>query len=66
MLSVYLFIAAAGSTGAELLFQATSEEMIDAYSRVPYPMGTVVAADIFKTGIMLSEYVSEQILQDLS
>lgn len=26
---------AAGSTGRELLFQATSEQMIDAYSRVP-------------------------------
>jgi Zn-dependent M28 family amino/carboxypeptidase len=48
---------AAGTTGAELLFQATSNEMIDAYSRIPRPMGTVVAADVFKTGIMLSEYV---------
>lgn len=27
--------AAAGTTGRELLFQATSEEMIEAYSHVP-------------------------------
>jgi Zn-dependent M28 family amino/carboxypeptidase len=48
-------LEAAGTTGQELLFQATSEEMILAYSKVPYPFGTVVAADTFKTGVMLSE-----------
>jgi Zn-dependent M28 family amino/carboxypeptidase len=48
-------LEAAGTTGPELLFQATSEEMIQAYAKVPYPFGTVIAADIFKTGVMLSE-----------
>lgn len=28
-------IAAAGTTGREILFQATSEQMIEAYSHVP-------------------------------
>jgi hypothetical protein len=51
-------LEAAGTTGPELLFQATSEEMIRAYSKVPYPLGTVVATDTFKTGVMLSEYAA--------
>lgn len=29
--------------------------MIEAYSHVPYPFGTVVANDVFKSGIMLSD-----------
>lgn len=29
------FHSAAGTTGREILFQATSEEMIEAYSHVP-------------------------------
>jgi hypothetical protein len=48
---------AMGTTGAEMLFQATSDEMISTYANVPYPMGTVVASDVFKTGILLSELV---------
>lgn len=51
-------LEAAGSTGPELLFQATSEEMIWAYQGVPHPHGTVIANDIFASGIMMSEYVS--------
>lgn len=31
--------------------------MIEAYSKVPRPHGTVVAADIFSSGIIMSEYV---------
>jgi Zn-dependent M28 family amino/carboxypeptidase len=53
-------LEAAGTTGPTLLFQATSEEMIQAYAKVPYPFGTIIAADIFKTGIMLSECVSTE------
>ena len=30
-----IFCAAAGNQGGEMLFQATSEEMIRAYSKVP-------------------------------
>jgi hypothetical protein len=41
-----------------LLFQATSKEMIEAYSKVPRPHGTVVAADVFSSGIIMSEYVT--------
>ena len=47
--------AAAGTTGGAVVFQATSREMIDVYSRMPYPRGTVIGADIFDTGIMLSD-----------
>lgn len=68
-------LVAAGVSGPELLFQATSEEMIEAYSHVPWyvpnylmwiapteyvvvrPYGTVLANDIFTSGIVLSEYV---------
>lgn len=48
-------LEAAGTTGRELLFQATSEQMIDAYSKVPRPYGTVFANDIFSSGILLSD-----------
>jgi Zn-dependent M28 family amino/carboxypeptidase len=50
-------LEAAGTTGPEILFQVTSEEMLQAYAKVPYPFGTVIATDIFGTGVMLSEYV---------
>lgn len=48
-------LEAAGTTGRELLFQATSEEMIQAYSQVPRPFGTIFANDIFSSGILLSD-----------
>jgi len=48
-------LEAAGSTGPELLFQATSNEMIEAYSHVPWPFGTVLANDVFSSGIILSD-----------
>ncbi|KIY68442.1 hypothetical protein CYLTODRAFT_453504 [Cylindrobasidium torrendii FP15055 ss-10] len=48
-------LEAAGTTGREILFQATSEQMIEAYSHVPYPFGTVFASDIFGSGILLSD-----------
>ncbi|KAF8937680.1 hypothetical protein EDD21DRAFT_334948 [Dissophora ornata] len=44
-----------GTTGPEILFQANSRPMIDAYKKVPYPHGTVVANDLFATGILLSD-----------
>ena len=34
----HTYIPAAGVSGPELLFQATSEEMIEAYSHVPRPV----------------------------
>ncbi|KAI0364703.1 hypothetical protein BV20DRAFT_1029237 [Pilatotrama ljubarskyi] len=48
-------LEAAGTTGPELLFQATSEQMIKAYSKVPRPYGSVVANEIFSSGIILSD-----------
>lgn len=35
-------IDACGTTGREILFQANSREMIDAYKQAPYPHGTVM------------------------
>ncbi|KAF7323535.1 Peptide hydrolase [Mycena kentingensis (nom. inval.)] len=48
-------LEAAGTTGRDLLFQATSEEMVEAYSKVPRPFGTVFANDIFNSGVLLSD-----------
>ena len=48
-------LEACGTSGPELLFQATSEEMIEAYSKVPHPFGTVLANDVFSTGLILSD-----------
>ncbi|ORX35606.1 hypothetical protein BD324DRAFT_660481 [Kockovaella imperatae] len=48
-------LEAAGSTGGALVFQATSKEMIDVFSKFPYPRGSVIAADIFASGILLSD-----------
>lgn len=35
-------IDACGTTGKEILFQANSREMVEAYKQVPYPHGTVM------------------------
>ncbi|KAK0459622.1 uncharacterized protein EV420DRAFT_1620165 [Desarmillaria tabescens] len=48
-------LEAAGTTGREILFQATSKEMIEAYAHVPRPFGTVFASDIFGSGIIMSD-----------
>jgi Zn-dependent M28 family amino/carboxypeptidase len=48
-------LEAAGTMGRELLFQASSKEMIEAYSHVPRPSGSVVANDVFSSGIILSD-----------
>ncbi|RUO97088.1 hypothetical protein BC936DRAFT_141000 [Jimgerdemannia flammicorona] len=52
-------LEACGTTGREILFQANSREMIEAYKRVPYPHGTVMvrdlANDVFRTGLVLSD-----------
>ncbi|KAG0251910.1 hypothetical protein DFQ27_008427 [Actinomortierella ambigua] len=44
-----------GTTGPDILFQANSLEMIQAYRKVPYPHGTVLANDLFATGLILSD-----------
>lgn len=48
-------LEAAGTTGPELLFQATSEQMIKAYAHVPRPYGSICASEIFSSGILLSD-----------
>ncbi|KAG0251237.1 hypothetical protein BG011_007752 [Mortierella polycephala] len=48
-------LEACGTTGPEILFQANSRTMIDAYGTVPYPHGTVLANDLFATGLILSD-----------
>ncbi|KAG0324209.1 hypothetical protein BG004_003521 [Podila humilis] len=44
-----------GTTGPEILFQANSRPMVEAYGRVPYPHGTVMGNDLFSTGVILSD-----------
>ncbi|KAF9429994.1 hypothetical protein BGZ94_008725 [Podila epigama] len=44
-----------GTTGPEILFQVNSRAMIEAYSRVPFPHGTVMGNDLFSTGVILSD-----------
>lgn len=48
-------LEACGVSGPELLFQAQHAEMIKAYSKVPHPFGTVLANDVFSSGIVLSD-----------
>ncbi|KAL5492913.1 hypothetical protein ACEPAI_4361 [Sanghuangporus weigelae] len=50
-----LNLEAAGTHGPTLLFQATSGAMIDAYARVPRPFGTIVANDVFSSGVIMSD-----------
>ncbi|ORX49385.1 hypothetical protein DM01DRAFT_1338070 [Hesseltinella vesiculosa] len=56
-------IDACGTTGREILFQANSREMIEAYSHVPYPHGTVLANDVFRTGLIISDTDFRQFVQ---
>ncbi|KAI9261247.1 hypothetical protein EDC94DRAFT_562078 [Helicostylum pulchrum] len=56
-------IDACGTTGREILFQANSREMIDAYKQAPYPHGTVMANDVFRTGLILSDTDFRQFVQ---
>lgn len=44
-------LEAAGTDGKELVFQATSEEMIRALAHAPDPYATVIASEVFQTGI---------------
>lgn len=81
-------LEAAGTTGRDLLFQATSEQMIEAYSHVPRyvspspsyflwraflyflysyrPFGTILANEIFSSGVILSDTDFRQFEQYLN
>ncbi|MCO5565485.1 hypothetical protein L7F22_019158 [Adiantum nelumboides] len=56
-------LEACGTSGPELLFQATSVPFVEAYSKVPYPFGTVMANDVFSTGLILSDTDFRQFVQ---
>ncbi|KAI0924464.1 hypothetical protein AcW2_005343 [Taiwanofungus camphoratus] len=59
-------LEAAGTTGRELLFQATSEQMIRAYSHVPRPFGMIIANEVFSSGVILSDTDFRQFEQYLN
>jgi hypothetical protein len=48
-------LLAAGTSGGAMLFQATAQEMMDAYAHVPRPHGNVIALEVFGSGIIGSE-----------
>ncbi|GAA5888919.1 hypothetical protein JCM6882_002906, partial [Rhodosporidiobolus microsporus] len=48
-------LEACGTDGKEIVFQATSEEMIRALARTPSPYATVIASEIFQTGLIISD-----------
>ncbi|WFD34961.1 hypothetical protein MCUN1_001807 [Malassezia cuniculi] len=50
-----LNMEACGVSGPTLLFQATDAALIDAYAKVPHPFGTVLASDVFSSGIIMSD-----------
>ncbi|OBZ86311.1 putative endoplasmic reticulum metallopeptidase 1 [Choanephora cucurbitarum] len=56
-------IDSCGTSGREILFQANSREMIEAYKQAPYPHGTVMANDVFRTGLILSDTDFRQFVQ---
>ncbi|GAA5877205.1 hypothetical protein JCM16303_006201 [Sporobolomyces ruberrimus] len=48
-------LEACGTAGKEIIFQATSEEMVRALARTPTPYATIIASEIFQTGLILSD-----------
>lgn len=54
---------ACGVSGPSLLFQATDAALLDAYAKVPHPFGTILAADVFSSGIIMSDTDFRQFVQ---
>ncbi|GAA6002746.1 hypothetical protein JCM10207_007655 [Rhodosporidiobolus poonsookiae] len=48
-------LEACGNEGKEIVFQATSPEMIQALARTPSPYATVIASEIFQTDLIASD-----------
>lgn len=48
-------LEAAGNKGASTMFQATSNKFLEAYGSTPRPHGSVLASDVFATGLILSD-----------
>ncbi|PWN45424.1 hypothetical protein IE81DRAFT_320179 [Ceraceosorus guamensis] len=53
-------LEACGVSGPELLFQADSEQLVEAYAKAPRPFGTILANDVFGSGIILSDTDARQ------
>ncbi|KAI8615744.1 hypothetical protein BC830DRAFT_1228790, partial [Chytriomyces sp. MP71] len=52
----FINLEAMGNTGKEVLFQANSKGLVEAYGRaVKRPHGSVSSNDLFKTGLILSD-----------
>ncbi|GAA5957518.1 hypothetical protein JCM3765_001166 [Sporobolomyces pararoseus] len=56
-------LEACGTDGKEITFQATSEEMVRALSRTRTPYATIIASEIFQTGLILSDTDFRQFAQ---
>ncbi|BGP28517.1 hypothetical protein JCM10296v2_000252 [Rhodotorula toruloides] len=56
-------LEACGTDGKEIVFQATSPEMIQALARTPSPYATIIASEIFQTGLILSDTDFRQFVQ---
>lgn len=56
-------LEAAGVRGREILFQANSETIVRAYSKVPHPHGSAMANDLFMSGFVLSDTDFRQFVQ---
>lgn len=56
-------LEACGTDGPEILFQATSKEMVEAYSKVPRPFGSVIASEVFGSGLIASDTDFRQFVQ---
>ena len=56
-------LEAVGTAGRELLFQATNEQMIRAYSHAPRKYGSILASEIFGSGAIVSDTDFRQFVQ---
>ncbi|KAM0755633.1 hypothetical protein T439DRAFT_320338 [Meredithblackwellia eburnea MCA 4105] len=56
-------LEACGVGGPEIVFQATSEEMIRALAHTPRPYGTVLATEVFSSGLIVSDTDFRQFAQ---
>eukprot|EP00842_Homolaphlyctis_polyrhiza_P005387 jgi/Hompol1/584/HPOL_005359-RA len=62
-IKAFLNLEAMGLNGKEILFQAGSDQLVDAYRRVPHPHGASVSNDLFATGLIMSDTDYRQFVQ---
>ncbi|KAJ3254880.1 hypothetical protein HK103_006776 [Boothiomyces macroporosus] len=58
-----LNLEAMGAKGKEILFQANSKALVDAYKHVPRPHASSLSNDVFGTGLILSDTDFRQFVQ---